>query len=569
MKHFLQSRNPLHILILIGLFTQISASSQVTHRDTLVTWSHFDFTLDENNGMDWYSTTNIVDESYPGIVLENEYVRLVILPGFGARILSFLYKPTGHEQFYTNPVGTPYGMGDGNFYYDWLMVFGGVFPTFPEPEHGKTWFLSWQWELTEVSEDRISLKMEIQDTINYPAHPGKFNNGVTEVRCISTVTLEKGKTAFELEHMLQNTKAQTVTLEYWTCTTLAPGSEVGNTFSPGTSEIIAPIEYVYLKDDWWSWMGTAETPAPQMGSHVFNYKNLAIYDNWDDMGIAYAYPSLTGSYYGVVNHENSEGVFRIANNAEITPGMKFWTWGEEQGANADPENFFQTARPYIELWSGLSTQFFEDAYLSAGETVSWTETYLPTVAMDAFSNVNQNGAINLGTSSEGDDHFLVDVFMVLPDSLYDLTVTLNGNTTIDLFDESFVAQSTDCNSYSFYIDEYSIEDGEYQLMASVSDMTGETVLESSIPVTVPFPAQGINFASLAMPKIIRMSANVYKLEFTEPMKRTLTVFTVNGNPVDEMVVYDQSAFVRIEKPGIYVIRVMEGGVAYSVKVVIN
>lgn len=569
MKQLIQIRYILTFSILGALLAQTPASSQVTHRDTLLTWSHFDYSLDEHNGMDWYSTTSIVDESYPGVVLENEFVRLVVLPEFGARIISFLYKPTGHEQFYTNPVGSPYGMGDGNFYYDWLMVMGGVFPTFPEPEHGKTWFLPWQWEFTEVSEERVSLQMEIQDTINYPGHPGKFNNGVTGVRCISTVTLEKGRTAFELEHTLQNTKSQTVTLEYWTCTTLAPGSEVGNTFTPGNSEIIAPIEYVYLKDDWWSWMGTAETPAPQMGSHVFEYKNLAIYDNWDDMGIAYAYPSITGNYYGVLNHGNNEGVFRVSNNADITPGMKFWTWGAEQGASANPENFYQVARPYIELWSGLSTQFFEDAFLAAGESVTFTETYLPTVAMEAFSEVNENGAINLNTATDGDDRFIAEVFMTFPDSAYDLTVTLDGNIAIDLFEGSFVAESSECISYSFYVDDYSIEEGDYLLTASVTDMAGETVLVSVIPVTVPFPSQGVDPGVYARPKVIRMSANVYKLEFTEPMQRTLTVYTVNGSPVDEQVVYDESAFIRIRKPGIYVIRVMEGGIAYSVKVMVN
>ncbi len=29
-------------------------------------------------------------------------------------------------------------MKAGNFYYDWLMVYGGIFPTFPDPEHGRS-----------------------------------------------------------------------------------------------------------------------------------------------------------------------------------------------------------------------------------------------------------------------------------------------------------------------------------------------------------------------------------------------------------------------------------------------
>lgn len=569
MKQLLDNKLVLIFLVLIPFILHFRANSQVTYRDTLLSWNHFDYTLDENNGMDWYSTTNIVEDEYPGIVLENEFVRLVVLPDFGARIISFLYKPTGHEQFYTNPVGTPYGMGDGNFYYDWLMVFGGVFPTFPEPEHGKTWFLPWQWDLTEIGDDKVALKMEIQDTIDYPYHPGKFNNGITEVRCTSIITLERGKTSFELEHTLENTRSQSVTLEYWTCTTLAPGSEPGNTYTPGNSEIIAPIDHVYLKDDWWGWMGNAEIPAPELGSHVFEYKNLAIYDNWEDMGIAYAYPDITGGYYGVINHENSEGVFRVADNAGTTPGMKFWTWGAQQGLNANPQDFYENARPYIELWSGLSTQFFEDASLTPNELVSWTETYLPTVAMDSISLVNEHGAIHLNAVHDEADRFVAKLFMTTPDSVFELQVALNGDNTIDLYEGDFVAQSDNSSHFTFYLDDYTVEDGEYELMASVSNELGAQVITCSMPVTIPFPTNGIMPARASGPVAIRLSADTYKLEFDEFGSRTITVFSVDGKPVDKMQIHDKSAFIRIDRPGVYIILVTEGKKAYTVKIMIG
>jgi hypothetical protein len=45
----------------------------------------------------------------------------------------------------------------------------------------------------------------------------------------------------------------------------------------------------------------------------------------DDMGIAYAH-NLNDNYWGVINHDNKEGIFRISENIE-TPGMKFWDLG--------------------------------------------------------------------------------------------------------------------------------------------------------------------------------------------------------------------------------------------------
>jgi hypothetical protein len=556
-------------IIILSFFITSASFGQVVYRDTVLSWNHFDYSLDVDNGMDWFSTTNIVTEEYPGIVLENEFVKLVILPEFGARIISFYYKPSGHEQFYTNPVGTPYGMNEGNFYYDWLMVMGGVFPTFPEPEHGKTWFLPWQWEIVEASDEIVSVQMQIKDTINFPGHPGKFNNGITEIICTSTVTLEKGKTSFELSHSLQNTKAANIPFEYWTCTTLAPGSEVGNTFTPANSEIIVPIEHVYLKDDWWSWMGNAEEPAPEMGNHVFEFKNLALYDNWEDMGIAYAHPKLEADFYGVINHENSEGVFRVSENALVTPGMKFWTWGADQGLNANPENFYHIARPYIELWSGISTQFFEDAYIAPNETISWTETYLPTLAMDSMTLVNETGAIHLNHDNGTAERFVVKLFTTSPDSIFALDVSLYGSTSINLYDDEFVSTADDCNQFTFYIDEFGIEDGDYELVAKLYDNAGSLAMESSIAVTLPYSAAGIMALNQSLPKLIRVSNNIYQLEFKEAGEREIRLFAISGQFIDQQKVIDNTSFIKLEEAGFYIIHVTEKGQSYSFKIVIE
>ena len=552
--------------IIISILFLNELQSQVSHRDTLLAWDHFEYTLDENNGMDYYSTTNIIEQLYNGLVIENEFVQLIILPEFGARVISYYYKPTGHEQFYTNPVGTPYGMGDGNFYYDWLMVFGGVFPTFPEPEHGKTWFLPWEWEFTEISDERITLKMQLQDTINFPYHPGKFNNGVTNARCISTVSLERGKTSFTFEHTIENTRAETITMEYWTCTTLAPGSDVGNTFTPANSEIVVPLDFIYVKNDWWPWMGNVETPASGQGSHVFEYNKLAWYQNWDDMGIAYAYPSLAADFYGVINHDNNEGVFRVADNAGVTPGMKFWTWGADQGLGADPENFYDMKRPYIELWSGLSTQFFENYYLTANESVSWAETYMPTVGMQSVTMANENGAIYLEHINPEAEIFNIEVFTTSPGELYQLEVTLQGSNVIDISDDNFIAQSDQASTFSFSLDDYSIEDGNYTLNARLMDHLGELALEAAIPTSIPLPAFGIQSLAISKPKVIRLNSNTYLLEFKHDDKRLLSTYSLSGQLLSESINYGNQVYIQVDKPGMYIVRISENNQFYSIKI---
>jgi hypothetical protein len=114
------------------------------------------------------------------------------------------------------------------------------------------------------------------------------------------------------------------------------------------------------------------------------------------MGIAYAAPDMQGgNFWGVINHDNEEGIIRIADNA-VTPGLKMWTWGFPSFTNeTDARKSPNEARPYVELWAGVSDQFFHSASFPALGDVSIPETYSPTVGMSNVTHANENILINL------------------------------------------------------------------------------------------------------------------------------------------------------------------------------
>ncbi|WP_426423213.1 hypothetical protein [Bradyrhizobium genosp. A] len=132
------------------------------------------------------------------------------------------------------------------------------------------------------------------------------------------------------------------------------------------------------------------------------FENLRYFKNWPTMGIAYAAPDMQGgNFWGVINHDNEEGIIRIADNT-ITPGLKMWTWGvpsftHETDARQEPNEW----RPYIELWAGVSDQFFHSADLPALGEVSIPETYSPTVGMSNVTHANENILINLSAEGSG------------------------------------------------------------------------------------------------------------------------------------------------------------------------
>ena len=175
-------------------------------------------------------------------MLENRYLKVTLVPEFGGRILSIIYKPTGREQLYRNEVGVPFGMTANVFYYDWLMVYGGIFPTFPDPEHGKAWLKPWHFNVVKQSAGEVTVAMSLKDDFAYSAAPKQFSKGATGIEATYYVTLKADRAALDTRVVLKNPQAKAVDYEYWTCTTLAPGSDPKSPRTTGGAEIIAPIE---------------------------------------------------------------------------------------------------------------------------------------------------------------------------------------------------------------------------------------------------------------------------------------------------------------------------------------
>src|SRR3981189_2578589 len=187
----------------------VHAASPVPDRVSLsestITWSTVKYATNAKNGFVSGSldTKTIVDRTCRTYGLENRYLKVTLLPEFGGRILSIIYKPTGHEQLYRTGVGVPYGINGDTFYYDWLMVVGGIFPTFPDAEHGKTWLKPWDFKVVKQSAGEVTVSMSLKDDFEYSAAPRKFR-GSTGIEATYYVTLKADRAALDARVVLKN-----------------------------------------------------------------------------------------------------------------------------------------------------------------------------------------------------------------------------------------------------------------------------------------------------------------------------------------------------------------------------
>jgi hypothetical protein len=402
---------------------------RVSLRESTINWSTVKYATTAESGFVSGSLDKqtIVDRTFTTHVLENRYLKVTLVPEFGGRILSIIYKPTGHEQLYRTEVGVPYGIKGGNFYYDWLMVYGGIFPTFPDAEHGKTWLKPWDFKVVKESAGEVTVSMSLTDNFEYSAASRQFRGGSTGIEATYYVTLKADRAALDARVVLKNRQPKALPYEYWTCTTLAPGSDPNNPKTTGGAEIIAPIK-AYSTPDWSANLSDGDKSL-SLGKSRF--EKLRYFTNWPTMGIAYAAPDMAGgNFWGVINHDNEEGIIRIADN-KVTPGLKMWTWGfpsftNQTDARKDPTE----ARPYVELWAGVSDQFFHSAEFPALGEVSIPETYSPTVGMSNVTHANENILINFSAEASG---VTLQFFSIEPAT--PLRVTLKRGDAV-LFDEA-------------------------------------------------------------------------------------------------------------------------------------
>jgi len=408
-----------------------AGSDSVTRTASTFKFSHFPIQTSTSGVWNGPTTpgTQATSTTYDTVVLENGYLRVTLLPKYGGRILSIVHKPTNQELLYQNPIGTPYLMGEGIFYYDYLVIMGGIFPSFPEPEHGKYWNQPYDLAVVSESKDAITVRMSRRDDLAVATGvPSKYDVGRTDVLVELDVTLRAGSTSVELGTKLTNTKSTAIPkLEYWTVTTLAPGSTPGTTAIPLNTRILAAMDKVHLLESSWAWFGSAEE---RVSGEIFKWKNLASFKNWMDQGTAFANPDYRANWSGLLNEDKGRGVVRVSDNVK-TPGLKLWTFGP-QGLNININDSTVWVRPTIEMWHGITPEFWMRGTMAANEVRQWNQSFFPILGLTGVTAASENGAVQLSSTKSGSNTALsVAATLTLPNQTVKAILRLNGSSVAE------------------------------------------------------------------------------------------------------------------------------------------
>ncbi len=462
--------------------------SAVTMIDSTTTWHTNTYAVNADYGLASVQGNTRMAKTFNCKVIDNEYLKIIVIPEFGGRIVSMVYKPTNHEELYTTPCGVPYGINAGNFYYNWLMVYAGIMPTFSEPEHGKFWLRPWLFQVVKQTADTVTISMSQKDTVNFAGHPGKFGYGATGIECTVTISIVSGKNYIDFGVVLNNPAAQSKNFEYWTCCTLAPGSSKTDPRCTAGAEIVSPVKNVDIPGGY----GACRGQEQNVGGDVFVFNKLRWFKNWPDMGILYAWPDATtplNTFWGVINHDNREGIIRVSNNDQ-TIGNKMWTWGYPQSLNTDNSSNTNTTLPYIELWAGISKMFFTSASLGAGQQKTWKEYFVPTVKIDSVTNATQDVVCNFKTdkasynaTTDAGVTITAELFFTAPNQQDNVSLSFGGSQTVVVLDSNLTADPLG-NVITKTIPFSSLCSGLNKVTLKATSAQGGQLISADIPVTI-------------------------------------------------------------------------------------
>jgi uncharacterized repeat protein (TIGR01451 family) len=315
-------------------------------------------------------------ESYRLLVLENDYLRVTVLPELGGRVYQMIFKPTGHNELYQNPVikPTPWGPFLLHPERNWWLAAGGIEWCLPVEEHGYEWGRPWSYTVVTST---AGVTVTLRDT----------DPGVTDrLRATIDLFLPADRAYLQVAPHLENPTAAVIDFKYWTNAMLAPGA--ANTVGPD-------LGFVFNADQM-TVHSTGDPDLPAAGSlmdwPVHGGRDYSRLGNWDEWLGFFEYPQAAADFFGVYDTAADEGVARIF-PSDVAQGAKGFAFGWSNPI--DWRNWTDDGSTYVELHGGLAPTFSDEARLEPASEVSWSELWVPVTAIGDLSAATAEAALGI------------------------------------------------------------------------------------------------------------------------------------------------------------------------------
>ena len=464
-----------------------------------------------------------VDRAWRAVWLENEHLKVMILPEIGGRIHIVQDKSNGYDVIYRQNVIKPALVGLAG---PWIS--GGIEFNWPQ-HHRPATFLPVDFDIERHADGSCTVWCSDHDPMTRMKgmhgvclHPGKAIVELKVRACNRTQFVQTflwwANVACRVHEGYQSffppdvtavaDHAKRATSEYPLCKGSYYGVPYGERAIKGVPEAECPSDFVPPSclpvgssspsltgrggvgpDSSPSRFGRGAEERGGVGSYPPNdlswYANIPVPTSYMCIG-------TKEGFFGGYDHFAQAGLIHYADPA-ISPGKKQWTWGNHEFGYAWDRSLTDADGPYVELMAGVYTDNQPDfSYLQPGETKTWSQFWYPIQKIGPAQHANVDAAVRLDV-----DDNAVKVGVCVSSELTDAVVRLStsGSTLrewrVDLVPgQPFQAEAVPANPI---IGDGSLSDlgREMRPTLTVVDRVGREVIAytpSTASVDVPLSA---------------------------------------------------------------------------------
>lgn len=395
------------------------------------------------------------DKPYTAVYLENDYIRIMVLPELGGRIQRAYDKTNGYDFVYYNEVIKPALVGLTG---PWIS--GGIEFNWPQ-HHRPTTFAPVDWRL--VSHEDGSRSVELSEVDQMYGTKAKM-----------TFTVYPDKAYLEIKGQLYNPTSLPQTFLWWANPAVAVNDDTQSVFPPDVNAVFDhgkrdvskfPIATgVYYKHDYGA------------GVDISRYRNIPVPTSYM---CAHSDYNFVGNY----DYGRQAGLLHIADH-HVSPGKKQWTWGNGDFGRAWDRNLTDENGPYIELMTGMFCDNQPDfTWLKPFEEKTFTQYFMPYKQCGYVKNASRDCVVNLEVA-EG--KACVTVYAT---GIYEAAVV-----TLTAGGETVLCRQQDLDPNQVLIETVSIHCEETALTLTVRTAAGRTLVSYTPqpqriePIPDPMPA---------------------------------------------------------------------------------
>ena len=312
---------------------------------------------------------------WQAIHLENEWIRLVVLPEIGGRIYIGYDKVADYDFFYRNNVIKPALVGLAG---PWVS--GGVEFNWPQ-HHRPGTFLPTDVEIEREPDGAITVWCSDHDPF-------------TRMKGMQGIRLRPDSAVIEARVRLYNRSDETQTFLWWANVAAAVNDDYQSFF---------PTDVAYVADH--AKRAAATFPRVNGTYYGIDYPARVTAENPDadrldwyrniPVPTSYMVTESKFDFFGGYDHGRNAGFVHWADR-HVAPGKKQWTWGNSEFGWAWDRNLTDGDGPYIELMAGVFTDNQPDfSFITPGETKTFSQYWYPIQQIGPAQQATLDAALHL------------------------------------------------------------------------------------------------------------------------------------------------------------------------------